>query len=337
MSELLSGDKKHVRILEDIQVDVNLPKFKDNPFSRGAEISSDPDASLDAFITGNGGKRPNDITYERLKSAMEVAGLTVDDFNVIVNRNKIDLSSFGNSITFGVGNVDGNIIVANHYGKKKKHSIFNKISSLFNRKKDDNAENQTAVFDVLGFFSDVKNISNDEIDKFVDRTKEYVECIGFSEKSGQTALKERLIDNLVVNKYESVLYAKGLYKAINENAVVTLAENSEKAISLDYIKNYGKMIPVDVIRKKIEIDKLHIFDNYCVMYYDPDGKSYIETKEEYAKRKDPILFGLIKGSKKLYYICDWIDEYCDLTLDKVVEIVGKETVEEGFITDRIGV
>ena len=337
MSELLSGDKKHVRILEDIQVDVNLPKFKDNPFSRGAETSSDPDASLDAFITGNGVKRPNDITYERLKSAMEVAGLTVDDFNVIVNRDKTDLSSFGNSLTFGVGNVDGNIIVADHFGKKKKHGIFNKISSLFNRKKEDNTEEQTAVFDVLGFFSDVKNISNSEIDKFVDRTKEYVECIGFSEKSGQTALKERLIDNLVVNKYESVLYAKGLYKAIIENAVVMLAENSEKAISLDYIKNYGKMIPVDVIRKKIEIDKLHIFDNYCVMYYDPDGKTYIETKEEYAKRKDPILFGLIKGSKKLYYICDWVDEYCDLTLDKVVEIVGKETVEEGFITDRIGV
>lgn len=336
MSELLSRDKKHVRILENIQVDVNLPKFKDKPFDRGVD-SSDPDASLDSYILGNGRKGSSNVTYERLKSSIEVAGLTVDDFNVIVNRDKTDLSSFGNSITFGVGNVDGNITVADHFGKKKKIGIFNKISSLFNRKKEDNTADQTAVFDVLGFFSDVKSISNDEIDKFVDRTKEYVECIGFSEKSGQTALKERLIDNLVVNKYESVLYAKGLYKAINENAVVMLAENSEKAISLDYIKNYGKMIPVDVIRKKIEIDKLHIFDNYCVMYYDHDGKTYIETKEEEEKRKDPILFGLIKGSKKLYYICDWVDEYCDLTLDKVVEIVGKETVEEGFITDRIGV
>lgn len=336
MSELLSRDKKHVRILENIQVDVNLPKFKDKPFDRGVD-ASDPDASLDSYILGNGRKGSSNVTYERLKSSIEVAGLTVDDFNVIVNRDKTDLSSFGNSITFGVGNVDGNITVADHFGKKKKIGIFNKISSLFNCKKEDNTADQTAVFDVLWFFSDVKSISNDEIDKFVDRTKEYVECIGFSEKSGQTALKERLIDNLVVNKYESVLYAKGLYKAINENAVVMLAENSEKAISLDYIKNYGKMIPVDVIRKKIEIDKLHIFDNYCVMYYDPDGKTYIETKEEEEKRKDPILFGLIKGSKKLYYICDWVDEYCDLTLDKVVEIVGKETVEEGFITDRIGV
>lgn len=336
MSELLSGDKKHVRILENIQVDVNLPKFKDKPFDRGID-TSDPDASLDSYILGNGRKGSSNVTYERLKSSMEVAGLTVDDFNVIVNRDKTDLSPFGSSITFGVGNVDSNITIANHFGKKKKHRIFSKIASLFNRKKEDNTENQTAVFDVLGFFSDVKSISNDEIDKFVDRTKEYVECIGFSEKSGQQALKERLIDNLVVNKYESVLYAKGLYKAINENAVVMLAENSEKAISLDYIKNYGKMIPVDVIRKKIEIDKLHIFDNYCVMYYDPDGKTYIETKEEEEKRKDPILFGLIKGSKKLYYICDWVDEYCDLTLDKVVEIVGKETVEEGFMTDKIGV
>ena len=41
------------------------------------------------------------------------------------------------------------------------------------------------------------------------------------------------------------------------------------------------------------------------------------------KKRDPILFGLIKGSRKLYYICDWIDEYCDLTLSQLIDKIGE--------------
>lgn len=47
------------------------------------------------------------------------------------------------------------------------------------------------------------------------------------------------------------------------------------------------------------------------------------------------MFGVINGSKKLYYVADWIDEYCDLTLDKVIEILGKETIESKYLTDKI--
>ena len=64
---------------------------------------------------------------------------------------------------------------------------------------------------------------------------------------------------------------------------------------------------------------MEIFDNYAILHYDPDLEAYSETIEETKKRRDPILFGLIKGSNKLYYITDWIDEFCDPTLDKFVE------------------
>ena len=48
------------------------------------------------------------------------------------------------------------------------------------------------------------------------------------------------------------------------------------------------------------------------------------TEEEKRIKKDPILFGVIYGSNKLYYIADWVDEYCDLTWDQVVEKLEKD-------------
>ncbi|HEY8094921.1 MAG TPA: hypothetical protein VIE65_02365 [Methylobacter sp.] len=58
------------------------------------------------------------------------------------------------------------------------------------------------------------------------------------------------------------------------------------------------------------------------------AKAYSETKAEIEARKDPILFGMIKGRRILYYICDWVDEYCDLTLDQIADTIGKETIQE---------
>jgi hypothetical protein len=75
------------------------------------------------------------------------------------------------------------------------------------------------------------------------------------------------------------------------------------------------------------------------MHYDPNKKSYKQTKEEYeaqkaaeeAKRRDPIMFGVLKDSRKLYYIGSWEDEYCDLTIDKFIEKFGEEAIEKNNI------
>jgi hypothetical protein len=194
------------------------------------------------------------------------------------------------------------------------------------------------TFDVIGFFDRVKLAVGQE-EAYVDRLKELVECMGYCDVTGQVALKERLFEQLITNKYESVLYVNGMYKAVSADKIVELAQGSQKALSLDYIKNYGRVIPTDVIEKKLEADKLHVFDNYVILHYDPDGKSYISTetekRKEAEKKKDPILFGVIMGSDKLYYIADWVDEYCDLTFDKLTELLGKEIIEKDFIKDKV--
>ena len=51
--------------------------------------------------------------------------------------------------------------------------------------------------------------------------------------------------------------------------------------------------------------------------------------EENKRRKDPILFGTFQSVEakvcidRFYYLGDWIDEYCDLTLDKMIQQTEK--------------
>lgn len=89
-----------------------------------------------------------------------------------------------------------------------------------------------------------------------------------------------------------------------------------------YFDDIARPIPEEVVDKIGKANELEVFDNYAVLYFDPNGEIYKETEQQRAKRKDPILFGLISGSNKLYYVADWIDEYCDLTLEKFVDTLG---------------
>ena len=104
--------------------------------------------------------------------------------------------------------------------------------------------------------------------------------------------------------------------------MVSFVKNCEKGIKLDYIKNFTRPLPQTVVDKINKLNELEVFDNYVVLYYDPEGKVYKETAREEAKRKDPIIFGVIAGSTKLYYVDDWVDEYCDLTLEKFIDAIG---------------
>lgn len=202
----------------------------------------------------------------------------------------------------------------------KKPTFFSKLSELFSFKNTEEVKNIYSI-DILEFFSQIKGLAKSEVNTYVDRLEGYITALKHCDISGQTALKEKLLRDMVINKYESVLYAKGLYYAVTEDQVVDFVKKTEKGVELTYVKNYIRIIPQQVVFKIEEINKLEIFDNYVILHYDPECKSYAETIKETAKRRDPILFGVIKGSNKLYYITDWVDEYCDLTLDKFVETI----------------
>lgn len=205
--------------------------------------------------------------------------------------------------------------------KSAKNNIFNKIKSLF-KKKESEVKEDEKYMDALQFFSMVKASSKESVATYRDRVSDYLKSIHNAVTVGQTALVEDLLRGLVTNKYESVLFAEGLYYVVNEQQMVSFVKQCEKGIKLDYVKNFTRPMPQDIVDKIAKINQLEVFDNYVVLYYDPDGKIYKETAREEAKRKDPIIFGVIAGSEKLYYVADWVDEYCDLTLEAFIDAIG---------------
>lgn len=227
-------------------------------------------------------------------------GSTAYDREYSVNTYPYDYSGVKNS---GIETTD------------KRNKLKNFFSKLFKKKEKE----EQYEFDAVKFFSLVKATTKESAFTYRDRVSNYLKALHNSVDMGQTALQEELLKGLITNKYESLLYAEGYYYVIDEPTIVDFIKKCEKGLSLDYIKNFTRPIPQEVVSKISKLNELEIFDNYVVLHYDPDKTAYKETEYERAKRKDPIIFGLIAGSKKLYYVTDWIDEYCDLTLEKFVD------------------
>lgn len=340
---LLNEKQNRVRLLENnIIIDKNLPKY------RILEKVNEIDNKNDNFINNNlllstpdeANTNVTSLSYETLHEYfIEKSDNNVTDFNLNISekmRDIINKTSFNGNRWIG----QSNPLAFGQSSNRERDTLFNAIKNWFKRNKKNKEEKKTNdKFDVVKFFSDVKSLSEEESNKYRDRITDYVNCIGYTEQTGQIALKEKLFEKLVINKYESILYSKGLYKALSEELLVKLAKNSPKALSLDYIANFVRTIPLDVIKKKIEADKLEVFDNYVILHYDPEGISYASTnkekEKEVRKAKDPILFGVISGSDKLYYIDDWVDEYCDLTFDKCIEQLGKDVIKKSYINEKI--
>lgn len=196
--------------------------------------------------------------------------------------------------------------------QNKKMKFTDKVKLLF--KKTEKPE-----MDIISFFTNVKATSKDSFNGYVNRIEKYLTAIHNAKVVGQDALAEMLSREMLANKYESFLAAEGYYHVVTEEQIVNFVKKTERGVSLDYVKNFVRPIPKEVTDKIAEADKLEVFDNYVILHYDPKGKSRQDTAKEEAKKRDPIVFGVIAGSTKLYYITDWIDEYCDLTLEKFVD------------------
>lgn len=175
--------------------------------------------------------------------------------------------------------------------------------------------------------STVENRDLDSIHEF------YVNSIKQATELGQVALAEQLLAKKDLIKLETILIQNNFHKFVSEKDVVQFGTKfGIKNLHLTWVKNFNRMIPAEVYEQKRKADALKVFDNYVILHTDATGESVSETAEERKKRiereKDPILFGLIKDSRKLYYIGDWVDDYCDLTLDKVLSVLEKKACDE---------
>lgn len=291
--------------------------------TEGSNVNED---DVDSTINGSTRWLPLYQTPEGLNFD-EIASAGIKDLTRMLVEKKIKYvmggyGSFGTTATNESYGNPFNIQFSSNDSKDNKDEKDGKLKSFFKKIFKSKKEEETYEFDAIKFFSLVKATSKESAFTYKDRVSSYLKALHNSVDMGQTALQEELLKGLITNKYESLLYAEGYYYVIDEETIVNFIKKCEKGLSLDYIKNFTRPIPQNVVEKIQKLNELEIFDNYVVLHYDPKKTAYKETEYERAKRKDPIIFGLIAGSKKLYYVTDWIDEFCDLTLEKFVDTIG---------------
>ena len=322
---MLTRDKQHLSIIDNgIIINWNLPKWKNIKTQKEKEFNGDLDTNEATdgvayvnFNVNNFSNSTNAVNSENQQILFEkVASSGLKALNEMIKCGELKnitnaYSKYEVGLTLSASNTFGTNVVFD-----KKESWIKRLIKRFEKKEE------TFELDAVDFFTNVKSTTKESAEKYVNRVSKYLTAIYNAYSVGQTALIQNLIKNIITNKYESVLYSEGYYYVITEKQIVDFAKKTEKGISLTYIKNYAKPLPQEVIDKINEVNNLEVFDNYVILHYDPEGEVYLETEKEKEKRKDPILFGLIGGSDKLYYITDWVDEYCDLTLDEFVDKLG---------------
>lgn len=312
---MLTKNKKRLMVLENFFVDKELPKYaKKNQNNNNNSTSIEfGNGNVDVPSVSGGG------------SGFSDDGWLTNIRGVIVHNPEDE--GYWDGLAIETKNEFGRQFIAQSYDflteKKpiKSKNPFLKLAWWFLKKWYFRKYIKQATGTIESFFIDIKQ-SPQELSKVDEKLKSYKDYLSKLKNSGQTALLEKVENNIYVAGREAVMYANNINKYFTEQQLIDFVLKTEKGLRMDWIKNFTRHIPDEVLNVKIKCDELEIFDNYCILHYDPNNKSVELTEKEKERKKDPILFGLIKGSTNLYFVGDWIDEYCDLTLDKIVETIG---------------
>lgn len=295
------GGKPHLRVLEDFFIEEELPKWKKIAVKLKEEKT---DCTADSFSPrGNGSIQDGRQDAELIRNAK------FDRRHYV--EGQVDRRSISNAVNGG-----------------KKKSFFARV---FDNIKD-RFDKGTAVEDTFKGVKDAVAYPTNESLLFAAKMVDVL--IERSKVAGQYEIADRVSGIRKVLEAEIVLAKNNMLRYITEEQVVRFMLQSEKGVRMEYLRYYNDILPSKVVATKMSADALLAFDNYCILYYDNDTKKFSLIKEsiddrERQKRRDPILFGLIKGSRKLYYVTDWITEDDDLTLEKFQKVIGEEALNVG--------
>lgn len=173
------------------------------------------------------------------------------------------------------------------------------------------------------FFALIKDKTQDVTPQMLNDLRKFLSVTiqGFID-NGQVQSAARLTFHLKCIDKEMKVIDAGLTKfVLRDDLDDFLLRVSNQVVKIIELENYERKIP-DSESKEIQRVK-DLFDQVYIVYTDYTGRE--DRKIEKKKRAyDPIAFGTFKSednviwNHRFYFICDWEDEYCDLTLDNYV-------------------
>ena len=181
------------------------------------------------------------------------------------------------------------------------------------------------------YFKDIKNsvqnVQSADLKKSFEVASKMMESY---EKAGQTKSMSKLERIMDVIAKEQMLIDLGVDRFVYRQDVEKFIEKIEKkTVEMIDLEDYERPIPPEITEVISEVKD--IFDRLIVVFTDYTGKVEKQVQKE-RREKDPILFGLfINGrtplSDRFYYLGDWEDEYCDLTLESMISEFSSMTGE----------
>jgi len=182
-------------------------------------------------------------------------------------------------------------------------------------------------------FKDMKSgmITINELDE--DGGKVVAKMIKEAKANDQVAFKEALEHEKERIEKEFKVIKGGFRVFITKADIDGVVKKSKRKIKSTKIKNFCKSIPPDVVLEYRKAKKLKVFDDFEVLHYDPEDTNVKMTKEE--RKKDPVLFGTMECSDRYYFIADWIDDYCNLTLSAMIDEIGIDMKDRVLTKDSI--
>lgn len=192
----------------------------------------------------------------------------------------------------------------------------------------DNKDNE--VVTPAEYFSLVKQKKQKMDDVLLQKI--YDNCLELLNKyniTGQKQAMKKLMFHLDNIERERELVKMGIDTFVYKSEIEDYIKNvADRVVKICELKDYEREIPdeiVDVIDKTKKY-----FDAMYVIYTDYTGET--ERQVEIERRvHDPILFGAFMNKnqcvivERFYFLGDWEDEYCDLTLDKMVAEVKESS------------
>lgn len=203
-------------------------------------------------------------------------------------------------------------------------------------------ENKPIELSPSEYFEQIKEKKNHVTDE--DLVKVYENCLDLLNKykiTGQKKGMRKLMFHLECIEKERGIIKMGIdtfiYRDDIEEYIDNVAKDTVKIIELE---NYEREIPDEIVELIGNVkDK---FDQLYVVFTDYTGKVQRQIEKE-RRDKDPILFGTFQNQAsrtvidRFYYLGDWEDECCELTLDKMVnetKKVGKRNITHTISTPQ---
>lgn len=156
--------------------------------------------------------------------------------------------------------------------------------------------------------------------KVQQRMSKLKKLISYADNMGQQAMYEELAKEIAVLMKESEMVACGVDAWVNRvhlNQYITKVR--DRVVHLKKLEDFPRVIPKKVRDKLTKLKAANVFEEYWIVYIDYSGEKLQTTKEK-VREKDPIIFGKLSYlPERYYFVADWVDKYCDLTLSKMVK------------------